>query len=374
MLVIALTAQVCSLNLQGYMRGQDPLLEIDAISAYADPGSLFDPEGYLFVVPITIHACSILVLNLVYRRISMWLTALENYPTETEHEHAMIVKRVCFEFVDCFAALFYVAFYRRDIVQLRQELLSLYTFDQVRRVALETVMPFVTQRASHWWHHRSSRTEGSATLDDGVGASPSPSSSAKLHDDRATFTRAMDEIEKEEYESFDDYMEMTMQYGYVTLFASAFPLAAVCSVIGNLLEINSDFVKLRYVLRRPLPRREVSIGPWVQVLRLFTYISVITNVSVFAYTSNQMRTAFPRYFNALGEMRDGTEEYVVVALFVLEHLLLAAVFFIDWWIPRIPYSVKSLMRQRQKRIAQISTDAQQSNDVKRPRHTSKKQV
>jgi hypothetical protein len=342
MLAIALGAQVCSLNLQGYMRGQDPLLEIDAVSAYADPGAIFDPDGYFFFVPITVHACSILVLNLLYRRISMWLTTLENYATESEHENAMIVKRVCFEFVDCFAALFYVAFYRRDIVQLRQELVSLYTFDQFRRIALETLVPFMTQRLSAWWSNIAAHE-----------TSPLPPS----HSDVSMYAYAKKAVERETYESFDDILEMTMQYGYVTLFASAFPLAAFCSVVGNLLEINSDFVKLRYVLRRPMPQREVCIGPWVQVLRLFTYIAVITNVSVFAYTSHQMRIAFPAYFNAKGEMRDGSEEYVVVALFVMEHVLLAAVYLVDWWVPRVPYSVTSLMRQRQKQIVQNAAAA-----------------
>jgi hypothetical protein len=279
----------------------------------------------------------------------------------------MIVKRVCFEFVDCFAALFYVAFYRRDIVQLRQELVSLYTFDQFRRIALETLLPLLTQRVSRWWHIR--QTTPADSVDYGVGKAQGYPPHRSSHDGdkvakiRSLYTQATEETDKEVYESFDDYMEMTMQYGYITLFASAFPLAALCSVVGNLLEINSDFVKLRYVLRRPLPRRDANIGPWVQVLRLFTYISVITNVSVFAYTSHQMRIAFPRYFNAMGEMRDGTEEYVVVALFVMEHLLLAAVFFIDWWIPRIPYSVMSLMRQRQKQIAQHSADVQANKCV-----------
>lgn len=46
-------------------------------------------------------------------------------------------------------------------------------------------------------------------------------------------------------------MEMLIQMGYVVLFSSAFPLAGLCALANNLLEIRSDAFKLAHVHQRP---------------------------------------------------------------------------------------------------------------------------
>ena len=40
-----------------------------------------------------------------------------------------------------------------------------------------------------------------------------------------------------------DYIEMVHQFGFVTLFSSAFPLAALCAFINNITEIRRDAMK-----------------------------------------------------------------------------------------------------------------------------------
>lgn len=46
-----------------------------------------------------------------------WLTGYENHRTEAAHRTSLIIKRVCFEAFDCYIALFYLAFWQRDILQ-----------------------------------------------------------------------------------------------------------------------------------------------------------------------------------------------------------------------------------------------------------------
>ena len=53
------------------------------------------------------------------------------------------------------------------------------------------------------------------------------------------------ESEKPAYESsFDDYLEMFIQMGYVILFSAAYPLAAVWAFLNNVVEIRGDAFKL----------------------------------------------------------------------------------------------------------------------------------
>lgn len=58
------------------------------------------------------------------------------------------------------------------------------------------------------------------------------------------------EIESSLYKydgTFSDHLEMLVQMGYVVLFSAAFPLAGLCALANNLLEIRSDAFKLAHV-------------------------------------------------------------------------------------------------------------------------------
>ena len=63
-------------------------------------------------------------------------------------------------------------------------------------------------------------------------------------------------------DTFEDYLEMFIQFGYVTLFSSAFPLAAACAFVNNVIEIRSDAFKLCMTFQRPFGQRVNSIGTW----------------------------------------------------------------------------------------------------------------
>ncbi|MEQ2174248.1 hypothetical protein GOODEAATRI_005930 [Goodea atripinnis] len=69
-----------------------------------------------------------------------------------------------------------------------------------------------------------------------------------------------------------DYQEMFVQFGYVVLFSSAFPLAAMCALINNIIEIRSDAFKLCTGLQRPFGVRVESIGQWQHFAVLLKYI------------------------------------------------------------------------------------------------------
>lgn len=73
---------------------------------------------------------------------------------------------------------------------------------------------------------------------------------------------------------------MTIQLGYVILFSSAFPLAALCAMLNNLIEIRSDAFKLVYVCQRPFGQRVPNIGTW-QVIKKENFTSL--KVTVYFY-------------------------------------------------------------------------------------------
>jgi hypothetical protein len=76
-----------------------------------------------------------------------------------------------------------------------------------------------------------------------------------------------------------------IQYGFVTLFVAAFPLAPFFALINNIVEIRLDAYKYVTTCKRPLAERAQDIGAWFGILQTITYLSVVTNVSAVPWTA-----------------------------------------------------------------------------------------
>lgn len=95
----------------------------------------------------------------------------------------------------------------------------------------------------------------------------------------------MKELERDEVELFDDYLEMIMTFGYITLFAAAFPLGATLTCVFIYIEVRSDIFKLEKCARRPISKKTHDIGTWMFALNTLTYISIFTNIMLTCFAS-----------------------------------------------------------------------------------------
>lgn len=84
---------------------------------------------------------------------------------------------------------------------------------------------------------------------------------------------------------FNEYLEMVLQYGFVTIFVAAFPLAPLFALLNNILEMRFDAKKLLTFHRRPVTQRVRDIGVWYRILDCIGKLSVITNGFIIAFTS-----------------------------------------------------------------------------------------
>jgi len=77
------------------------------------------------------------------------------------------------------------------------------------------------------------------------------------------------------------YCDVTpvIQFGFVTLFVTSFPLAPLFALINNLFETRLDAYRMIKMFQRPTAMKAQDIGAWFNVIKLFAFMSVITNVS-----------------------------------------------------------------------------------------------
>lgn len=78
---------------------------------------------------------------------------------------------------------------------------------------------------------------------------------------------------------------IVLQYGFVTIFVAAFPLAPLFALLNNILEMRLDAKKLLTFYRRPVSQRVRDIGIWYRILDSIGKLSVITNVSKLIFCS-----------------------------------------------------------------------------------------
>ncbi|ETM41152.1 hypothetical protein F442_13458 [Phytophthora nicotianae P10297] len=77
-----------------------------------------------------------------------------------------------------------------------------------------------------------------------------------------------------------DYLDACIQFSYVMMFTVVWPLLPFPAFFNNILEVRGDAFRLLFANRRPMPRRDTSIGEWATVLAYANIIGV-TVVSAF---------------------------------------------------------------------------------------------
>ncbi|VDO87078.1 unnamed protein product [Haemonchus placei] len=170
----------------------------------------------------------------------------------------------------------------------------------------------------------------------------------------------------------DDYLEMFIQFGYVLLFSPAFPLAAFCAVVNNVVEIRVDAFKLCNTVQRPFGRQVKDIGAWQKAMELLGMVGVMVNCALIGQ-SGLVQRIWP-------DLSWGGQILIVV---VLEHIILASKIFIDLAVPDVPYWIRietakqeHYRREAFKRESRMlsstrtSCDSSPSNDVFDMRHRS----
>jgi hypothetical protein len=341
MLSIAFVVMIMSLNLQGYVhpdhnreRWQNDdshPFYFPTIAALAEKGAIFDTTStYFSLISTVIHVMVIQAMNAIYRQVANRLTEWENYETDNDHEDSLILKRFAFEAFDAYLPLFYLAFYEKDIIKLRSELVQVFNVDMFRRMALELIVPRVMQIIGKKADNirKSNKLKQSKKFD------------ITKDDD---YTPLTDESELDEYEEFDDYLEMVIQLGYITLFASAYPFASTVALVASMVEIRTDLMKLSSVCRRPRPHRVGSIGTWKIVMTFIIWMCALTNCLIFGMSTMQLMELLPDFLiedEDLDLLSGKGSTSAVFIIFGLERLMVYCGFIINVALPSVPGKVR----------------------------------
>merc|ERR1740130_171958 len=260
-------------------------------------------------------------MNVVYKDVAIMLNIYENHRTNSEYEYSLVLKIFWFQVINSYAALFNIAFVKDEdkcigscMQELQSSLMSITFVGLFVSNFVEVGIPWLMNKYQEW---------------------------SKEGDEE--YTAVEDQfLVQDEYDMMlgplDDYAELLVQFGYITFFVMAFPLAPLLAFGTCWMEIRTDGYKLLHVCRRPDPMAAGNIGPWEPVLANMARLAVISNAGIFCFTSNYLE----KHHDA-----DLTRRQEVFVAYIM--MIFGILFVIDMVVPDVPVGV-DIQLQRQEFI------------------------
>ncbi|XP_034047497.1 anoctamin-5b isoform X3 [Thalassophryne amazonica] len=265
---------------------KDPMRKIQLV------GNLITPQLATSVTASCINFVIIMILNFFYERVAIWITDMEIPKTHLEYENRLTMKMFLFQFVNYYSSCFYVAFFKGKfvnypgdysymfgnwsrlrneecdpggcLIELTTQLVIVMTGKQVWGNIQEALLPLIC----NWWSSRKGR-----------------------HNPENHFSRWEQDYVLQNFTQlglFYEYLEMVIQFGFITLFVASFPLAPLLALFNNILEVRVDAWKFTTQFRRPVASKARNIGAWQEILNAVAILSVVTNAFIMAFTSDMI--------------------------------------------------------------------------------------
>lgn len=236
--------------------------------------------------------------------------------------------------------------------QLRTELASIMITGQLINLCMEVMTPLWANRQagslSKARDELSKKRRRKRTVELG-----------KKTDTTILFDEAERQMLATEWEdNVDEYLEMVIQFGFVTMFVCVFPLAPLFALANNILEIRVDACKLCYFCQKPECYRASGIGVWLPLMQIMSVSAVIVNCLLLFFLPGSGVTAImPDKFLTLitdisvtTAVEDGSDDgfegdrwkqlfVVTICVVTLEHVVLLAKMTLRALIPDQPSSI-----------------------------------
>uniref|UniRef100_A0A3B5AJL6 Anoctamin n=1 Tax=Stegastes partitus TaxID=144197 RepID=A0A3B5AJL6_9TELE len=257
------------------------------------------PQMATSVTASLISFVVIMILNVLYERVAIWITDFELPRTKTDYENSLTLKMFLFQFVNYYSSCFYIAFAKGKAVGYPGKpvyLLGKYRNEECDPggclIELTTQLAIIMGGKAIWNNIQEVFPMAipyvSVTVNGVKNLIFRYCSSAASEKVIPRWEQDYQLQPSSKLGLFYEYLEMVIQFGFVTLFVASFPLAPVLALINNLAEIRVDAWKTTTQFRRIVPEKAQDIGAWQPILQGIAILAVATNAMIIAFTSDMI--------------------------------------------------------------------------------------
>ncbi|XP_077423505.1 anoctamin-10 isoform X1 [Vanacampus margaritifer] len=273
----------------------------------------------LLYAPSVLHIVYTNVLATLYKTVAQSLTEFENHREESAFQNHLTAKVLVFTFFNYFAVLFHIAFVKQDVPLLRKRLASLLIVTQLVNQVTEVVIPFLVDHFVSAPHRR--ETEDDPEED-----------------------KFRNQITLPVFPGlFAEYIELLVQFGYLSLFSCVYPLTAVLLLINNVMEIRSDAYKICKLFRKPFCAPAANMGVWQIAFEILSFVAVVSNC--------WLLTLSPQLQRMRHEGQMSSDEIMLIAV-MAEHVLIIVKVIVAALIPDEPDWVRKKLAHMQYKSMQ----------------------
>merc|ERR1711916_76261 len=308
------------------------------------------------VVGSIMNAVFIILMNSVYTIVAKKLNDWENHRTKTEYNDNLALKVFLFQFINSYLSFYYIAFVKRGtllwgstdfedrceppsflgdfdegaltvgcMTELSVQLAIILVVQMTVMQGKEIFLPIVMKRIKTWLATRNGEVDPN---------SENERNKLPPYEEQSFYVP---------YEgTFEEYNEMIIQFGYITLFASAFPLAPILALINNIVEIRTDAYRLLTSTQRAESNGAEDIGVWYGILQFLGIISVITNCLLIGFSSTVILDVVE-----VDDNKYRTYLNVFIVVVALEHFLILTKYLISFFTPDVPGKVRKEIAKQQ---------------------------
>ncbi|CAD8200754.1 unnamed protein product [Paramecium pentaurelia] len=254
-------------------------------------------------IPSILQAVSINFFNFIYNKVGQSFNVLENHKILSTYENSLVAKFTIFRFVNNFIQFFITSFLSSYFVQLKlcQVNLSIpndcfqILSNQMTTIFLTNIISLQIPKLV-------------APIIKAFIQNLLTKKDEKLVEH--PFNLIDEEIERqlklEPYQtneevdgSVNDYMELAIQFSYLSLFGLAFPACYILAFIQNVLKLQVDKYNFFNYSRRPFPQGASSIGNWLIIFEMISFLAIFTNAGLIVFTSEIIKENQVQVFTTL---------------------------------------------------------------------------
>ncbi|XP_007571699.1 anoctamin-2b isoform X3 [Poecilia formosa] len=285
-------------------------ITISALMAMSpDPETKSNVRVTVTATAVIINLVVILILDEIYGTVALWLTELEIPKTETNFEERLILKAFLLKFMNAYAPIFYVAFFKGRFAGRPGSYVYVFNDYRMEECApggclIELCVQLSIIMLGKQLIQNNIFEIGIPKLKKLIRTLKEKEPTQKEKDEERPPRQWNLDYALVPFEGLTpEYMEMIIQFGFVSLFVASFPLAPLFALLNNVIEIRLDARKFVTELRRPVAARAKDIGIWYNILSGMGKLSVIINAFVIAFTSDFIpRLVYQYMYSQTGTM------------------------------------------------------------------------
>lgn len=303
-------------------------------------------------------AITIKTSNWLWGKAAPRLVEFENPRTMSEYKNSLIWKLFLFKFFGSYVEFLWIAFMmkyrttrvcpRNDFIQMDNDCHGYLVFELYKTYTIFCGISILMTAVNQWKYNNIRDAENDAFQQKAAGRRPD----GGIGDPPRSYMENQLRLEdRTEIKQCDDFVELMLNFGFISMFFAASPGIAIMAVIVLMIMLRLKGFGLLKFNRRLRPAQANGIGAWNQVLDFFCKSSLLCTAGLLIRYAD-LFDALDSWL-AIADIQltifNEQREQMVLGFFIAENIALMLFIMARYSLPETPHDVE-VMEKRQNHI------------------------